>query len=102
MHTYMLRFFNYDFLKVKNEITDFPEQHSAFTALPKMYHIQVHSPSHCIKGNKLRLSTLLYAFETAVTSGSWTGSKFYYFWKRSTILKVSAEYDILASKTQQY
>ena len=39
----MLRFFNYDFLKkVKNEITDFPEQRSALTALPKMYHIQVH------------------------------------------------------------
>lgn len=67
MHTYMLGFFNYDFLKkVKNAITD----------LPKMYHIQVHSPSHKIKGNTLRSSTLLSAFETAVASGSWTGSKF--------------------------
>lgn len=66
MHTYMLGFFNYDILKVKNEITD----------LPKMYHIQVHWPSHNIKGNKLRSSTLLPAFETAVGIGSWTGSKF--------------------------
>ena len=73
-----LDFFFNDFLKkVKNEITNFPEQHSALTALPKTYHIQVHSPSHSIKGNKLRSSTLLSAFQTAVTSESWTSSKFY-------------------------
>ena len=73
-----LDFFNYDFLKkVKNEITDFPEQHSALTALPKMYHIQAHSPRHSIKGNELRSGTLLSACQTAVTSDSWAGSKFY-------------------------